>query len=155
MNECNETRFDRSVSVLCRLLGARSIAGTNEDSDYDLEPGMVSEWISSRRLAGKTSGTHRGSGRCCQEVNPDILLLQEMRDYDACANCFGLSERMNSSLLINSRLPRAILSTIPSGEKHLCLDRGAPPNTAAFRCPFTYLRLVLFLLILAAYWWRI
>jgi hypothetical protein len=34
---------------------------------------------------GKAGATHRGSGRYSQKLNPDILLLQEVRDYDTCA----------------------------------------------------------------------
>ena len=46
---------------------------------------MVSERISSRSAAGKTGERIAAAADVLRKLDPDILLLQEMRDYDACA----------------------------------------------------------------------
>jgi len=47
MNKRNEAGFTRCIGVLCRWLGARSIASISEGSDHNLKSGMLSKRLSS------------------------------------------------------------------------------------------------------------
>ena len=80
---------------------------------------MVPKRLCSGSAAGKTSATDTGGGRCSQKLNPDILLLQEVRDYDACVRLGEAVQPAAYTVVICSafkggKQEEAILAKIPA-----------------------------------------
>jgi Endonuclease/Exonuclease/phosphatase family. len=142
MNNRNEAGFNRCIGVLCRWLGAGSIARISQGSNHNLESGMVSKTGLLMNATPEKQAQRIGAAAdVLKKLDPDILLLQEMRDYDACVRLGeaihpGAYQVAICSAFKGAKQQEAIVAKIPAqaawSEAWKSMEGIDPPRGFAF-----------------------